>query len=102
MIQDITDKETGLSRLLSERCSTCVMRAGDLMYLGPEHLTAFIRGALEKESYIVCHQTLTYGDYPDFGPAICRGFFEAFGNRSSALITLQSFNRLQEVKPPES
>jgi hypothetical protein len=102
VIQDITDKETGLSRLLSERCSTCVMRAGDLMYLGPARLSAFIREALENESYIVCHQTLTYGDHPDFGPAICRGFFDAFGNRSVALIMLQVFDMLQEVNPPEN
>jgi hypothetical protein len=72
------------------------------MYQGPAHLSTFIREALKAESYIVCHQTLTYGDHPDFGPAICRGFFDAFGDKSEALTLLQAFNRLQEVKPPEN
>jgi hypothetical protein len=28
LLQDITDPATGLSRLLSERCSTCILRPG--------------------------------------------------------------------------
>ena len=32
--QDISDPATGLSRLLSERCPTCILRAGDPMHLG--------------------------------------------------------------------
>ena len=78
--QDITDSATGLSRLLSERCATCILRVGDPMYLGPERTAAFIRQVLDAGSYVVCHQTLTYGDFPDYGPAICRGFFDAYRN----------------------
>ena len=80
--QDISDPATGLSRLLSERCGTCILRPGDPMYLGPERTAAFIRQALDAGSYVVCHQTLTYGDFPDYGPAICRGFFDAYRDRS--------------------
>jgi hypothetical protein len=76
--QDISDPATGLSRLLSERCGTCLLRPGDPMYLGPEHTGAFIRHALDAGSYVVCHQTLTYGDFPGYGPAICRGFFDSY------------------------
>jgi hypothetical protein len=39
------------------------------MHLGPEQTTAFVRQALDAGTYVVCHQTLTYGDYPDFGSA---------------------------------
>ena len=67
MPQDITDPATGLSRLLSERCSTCILRPGDKMHLGPEQTAAFVRRVLAEGTYVVCHQTLTYGDYPDFG-----------------------------------
>lgn len=98
--QDITDPVTELSRLLSERCSTCILRHGDKMHLGAEHTAAFVRQALHAGSYVVCHQTLTYGDYPDFGPAICRGFFDAYADRSPALRLLRAFSRLTEVKPP--
>ena len=38
--------------------------------------------------------------YPDFGPAICRGFFDAYAGRSSALRLLRAFGRLTEVDPP--
>jgi len=98
--QDITDPATGRSRLLSERCSTCILRHGDKMHLGPEHTAAFVRQAQEQGSYVVCHQTLTYGDHPGFGPAICRGFFDAYATRSLALRLLQAFSRLTEVEPP--
>jgi Domain of unknown function (DUF4314) len=53
--QDISDPATGLSRLLSERCATCILRPGDPMHLGPERTAAFIRQVLAKRSYVVCH-----------------------------------------------
>ena len=98
--QDISDPATGLSRLLSERCGTCILRPGDPMYLGPERTAAFIRHALAAGSYVVCHQTLTYGDFPDCGPAICRGFFDSYRDRSPVLLILQAGRRLTEVPPP--
>jgi len=98
--QDITDPATGLSRLLSERCPTCILRAGDPIYLGPGRTAAFIRQVLDTGSYVVCHDTLTYGDFPGYGPAICRGFFDAYRNRTPDLLILQAGRRLTEVPPP--
>jgi hypothetical protein len=98
--QDISDPGTGLSRLLSERCGPCILSAGDPMHLGPERTAAFIRQVLAERSYVVCHDTLTYGDFPDYGPAICRGFFDAYRTRSAALLILQAGRRLTEVPPP--
>jgi hypothetical protein len=100
--QDITDPATGGSRLLSARCSTCILRPGDPMHLGPERFREIIGRALAAGSYVVCHDTLTYGDFPDYGPAICRGFFDAYSGRSPALILLRAFRRLVEVPPPEA
>jgi hypothetical protein len=99
-VQDITDPGSGLSRLLAERCSTCILRPGDRMHLGPGRTAAFIRQVLSQGTYVVCHQTLSYGDHPDHGPAICRGFFDAYASRSSALLLLRAFRRLTEVPPP--
>ena len=76
--QDITDPATGGSRLLSQRCATCILRPGDKMHLGPERLRAIITEALAAGTFVVCHDTLTYGDFPDYGPAICRGFYDAY------------------------
>ena len=70
------------------------------MHLGPERTAAFIRQVLDAGSYVVCHDTLTYGDFPDYGPAICRGFFDAYRTRSAALLILQAGRRLTEVPPP--
>ena len=70
------------------------------MYLGPERTAAFIRQVLDAGSYVVCHQTLTYGDFPDYGPAICRGFFDSYRDRSRVLLILQAGRRLTEVPPP--
>ena len=98
--QDISDPATGLSRLLSERCATCILRPGDPMHLGPERTAAFIRQVLDAGSYVVCHDTLIYGDFPDYGPAICRGFFDSYRNRSRDLLILQAGRRLTEVPPP--
>lgn len=70
------------------------------MHLGPARLAAFVRETLQRDSYVVCHDTLTYNDHPDFGPAICRGFFDAYANQSLALKILRSYNRLIEVDPP--
>ena len=50
------------------------------MHLGSEQTAAFVRQVLAEGTYVVCHQTLTYGDHPDYGPAICRGFFDAYAN----------------------
>jgi hypothetical protein len=51
---------------------------------------------------VVCHDTLTYGDFPDYGPAICRGFYDAYKDKSPALILLRAYQRLAEVPPPGS
>ena len=63
------------------------------MHLGPDRLRVIIGQALAAGSFVVCHDTLTYGDYPDYGPAICRGFYEAYSSRSPALILLRAYRR---------
>ena len=70
------------------------------MHLGPERTAAFIRQVLAERSYVVCHDTLTYGDFPDYGPSSCRGFFDSYRTRSAALLILQAGRRLTEVPPP--
>jgi hypothetical protein len=98
--QDISDPATGLSRLLSERCGTCILRPGDPMYLGPDRTAAFIRQVLAAGSYVVCDQRWLTATFPDYGPAICRGFFDFYRDRSCDLLILQAGRRLTEVPPP--
>jgi hypothetical protein len=47
------------------------------MHLGPERPRAIIDETLAAGTFVVCHDTLTYGDFPDYGPAIFRGFLDA-------------------------
>ncbi|HTU74389.1 MAG TPA: hypothetical protein VMG38_12810 [Trebonia sp.] len=70
------------------------------MHLGPGRTAAFIQQALDAGSYVVCHETLTCGDFPGYGPAICRGFFDAHRNRTRDLLILQAGSRPTEVPPP--
>lgn len=98
--ETVVDPVTGYLRVLSERCSTCIFRAGNPMYLEPGKLQNMIRQALWNGDWIICHQTLSYGDHPDFGGAICRGFFDAYGNRSVLLLIADRYDVIVEVPPP--
>jgi hypothetical protein len=70
------------------------------MHLGPERLRAVIGAALAAGTFVVCHDALTYGGLPDYGPAICRGFFDAYARQSLALILLRAYPCLTEVPRP--
>ena len=99
VVQDITDPATGGSRILSQRCATCIFRPGNAMFLAPGRLAALVAAAL-PDSYIVCHDTLTYGAHPGYGPAMCRGFADCYGDRSVAVTLLRRCGRLVEVPRP--
>jgi hypothetical protein len=100
---DITCPRTGRSRLLAARCTTCILRPGDLMHLGAERVREFVQEALDRDTYVVCHQTLPHldGEPNDFRPAICRGFFDAYADRVTPLRILRIVDRLIEVEPPQ-
>jgi hypothetical protein len=92
--------EMGAPRLLNEKCSTCVFRPGNLMHLRPGRLTLMIRNALTGGGWITCHQTLSYGEHPDFGEAICRGFYDMHGDRSNLIRIMERLDGFTEVSPP--
>lgn len=93
---EVGNPDTFRLRMLSERCSTCVMRpAGERIAIGNQRTREFIRTALESESYVVCHSTL-YRD--DVAPAICRGFADAYDTR--ALRMARAMLGFEEVSPP--
>jgi hypothetical protein len=98
-VQDISDSATGESRVLSERCTTCIFRPGNLMFLEPGRLASLLAATLPN-SYVVCHDTLTYGNFPDYGPAMCRGFVDRYGERSWVVRLLRRCGRFVEVSPP--
>jgi hypothetical protein len=86
------------TRLLSQQCDTCIFGPGNPMHLGRGRLAAMVAEARTTAGYIICHDTLPYGQYPDTRPAICRGFYDRYTTP-----TLQIMARLWgfvEVDPP--
>jgi hypothetical protein len=48
------------------------------MHRQPGRLSSLAADALARDSYIICHDTLTYGPHPTCGPAICREFHDVY------------------------
>jgi hypothetical protein len=71
---DIVDPATGLPRLLSRKCATCIYRPGNPMHLQPGRRDQMQATAVERGSWIVCHSTLPAAGQPDAG--ICRGYYD--------------------------
>lgn len=90
----------GKVHVLSEKCSTCVFRPGNLMRLGPGRLKEIIGGNREADSALTCHQTLPYGAYPDAEPAVCRGYYDRFLPESLPLRMATAMHLIEEDDPP--
>jgi hypothetical protein len=91
----------GRARVLSEPCSTCIGRPGNLMKLKPGRVKGMVQGAVNSGGGIICHQTLPYGDHPDFGGALCRWFYDHYGHLSNGIRIMERLGGLVEVEPPD-
>jgi hypothetical protein len=87
-------------QLLAERCSSCVFRPGNLMSLSPGRLADLVQGNLDNGAALICHQTLDYGDHPEFGEAVCRGFYDAYGDQCNSIRVMERIGGFAEVPPP--
>jgi len=86
--------------VLSEKCSTCIFRPGNQMHLTPGRVREMVDASLEQDAGITCHQTLSYGGYDVPGEAVCRGFFDAHGERISGLRLAVGLGIVVEQEPP--
>jgi hypothetical protein len=99
---DLLDPATGRPRLMSEQCSTCVGRPGNLMHLSPGRLKTLIASNCgDARMGLICHQTLPYGDHPGFGAALCRWFYDNYGHLANGIRVLGRLGGFTEVDPPE-
>lgn len=90
-----------LPRLLSEKCGTCVFRPDSPF--DPATRQRVIRANLATGSLLTCHDTLPYGEHPDVGEALCRGFWDAHGHRSHVKAQMDALfpeGWTEEVDPP--
>jgi hypothetical protein len=98
---DIIDRETGKARVMAEECSTCIFRPGDLMHLGRDRFRQVVRENLAAGALLTCHQSLPYGEFPDFPPAACRGFWDGYRHRTLAGRYAEIVMGVVEVDPPK-
>lgn len=71
-------------RVLRKRCSTCVFRAEGRELFGPERVDELTDRNVAAGALLTCHSTLPYGPYPEFGPAVCAGFWARHGMKTAA------------------
>jgi len=84
----------GKVHVLKERCSTCVFRPGNLMNLNEGRFKDLVETNRERDTAFACHQTL-YGQTP--AEAICRGYFDAYGDEITPLRMAKIMGIIEEV-----
>lgn len=76
---NIADR-TGV-RVMRELCPTCIFHPGNRMHLNKGRVAGMVRDALARDGgTIPCHET-----FDDKLQAICRGFYDAHGDRVQLL-----------------
>jgi hypothetical protein len=54
----------------------------------------------EGSQGIICHDTLSHGAHPSFGPALCRGFYDNYGQQNGFIRVIGRIGGFTEVDPP--
>jgi hypothetical protein len=89
----------GRVRVLSRRCNTCVTRDGNPF--GPARSAEVIEANIAAGALLTCHSTLPYGDHPDFGPAVCAGFWARHAMKTAAGRIARFMLGITRIAPPE-
>lgn len=87
-------------QVLSERCATCVFRPGNLMHLSPGRLAVIIESNVSAGAALICHSTLPYGPHPEVGQAVCRGYYDAYGDSVAVIQVVNRLGGFKEIPPP--
>lgn len=81
---DVIDRESGKVRVLRKHCRTCVFRPEGRDLFGEARVDELIARNVAAGALLTCHSTLPYGDHPEFGPAVCAGFWARHGMKTAA------------------
>lgn len=79
---DVIDRDSGKVRVLSHRCDSCLFRRGHPF--GEDRAREVIGTNVARGALLTCHTTLPYGEHPDFGPAVCAGFWAKHAMQTAA------------------
>lgn len=102
MTESCFDPVTHRPRLLASQCATCIYLPGNPMHLPAGRLRQMTQDALREGCQgVICHDTLSYGANPGIGPALCRGFYDAFGPRNNFIRIMERLGGFDEVDPPD-
>lgn len=99
-VGDLVDRSTGLPRLLTRKCETCIFRPGNRMHLNDGARDDIVCAALDNDSWIVCHSTLPGTGNPVGSQAICRGFWDVHARDSFGCRLAVAFGGPVVVPPP--
>lgn len=93
----------GKVHVMSEKCSTCVFRPGNIMHLPPGRLKALTDHAQETGVPFSCHQTLPYAskEHSEYygGSALCAGAVENYGDSSPFVLLARDWDVIEPVQP---
>ena len=70
------------------------------MHLQPGHLADIINRNLAVGAALICHQTLSYGAHPEVGQAVCRGFYDAYGEDVAVIQVVNRLGGFREIPVP--
>lgn len=82
--------------VMPERCSTCIFRPGNLMHLQGGRVKDMVEGAVSEQGVIPCHKTI-HGQRDQ--QAVCRGFYDSYGDQVPALFLATAMGMIEEVDP---
>jgi hypothetical protein len=97
---DVTDRDSGKVRVLSRRCETCIFRPEIRERLTARRTDEVIRRNVAAGALLTCHSTLPYGDHPDFGPAVCAGFWARHGMKTVTGRIARFMLGITRIDPP--
>lgn len=80
--------------VLARKCDTCIFHPGNRMQLSRGRVKELANAALRNGTAIICHETLSTG-----GQAICRGFYDRYGEQVAVLQIAQRMELIAEVEP---
>lgn len=93
------DHEVGKVRVLSRRCDTCIFWPDDRSAVDQKVAQEVIQRNLDNDALLNCHSTLREV-LPDFGPAVCAGFWASHKRRVRAARFALAFIGIIRVDPP--
>jgi hypothetical protein len=86
----------GRVHVMSEKCSTCIFRPGNLMNLNPGVVKTMVDESIAQGGGITCHKTLQGQAEQE---ATCRGFFDAHADKVPAFALAKDLGVIEEVPP---